>query len=84
MPKSSSQILDHFYSLLMEMNFHRPDEDVFVEKDYRTDPFIQKHLRLIKLKTARYKAAAHKATYEAIIHEIKRLKAIAIVFYIVF
>lgn len=76
MQKSSLQILDHFYSLLMEMNFHQAEEDVFVEKDYRNDAFIQKHLRQIKLKTAKYKAAINKLDYLTILDYVKRLKDI--------
>lgn len=76
MQKSNAQILDHFYGLLLEMNFHRPDEDVFEGKNYQDDPFILKHLRQIKLKSAKYKALHNKSGYLAILDEIKRLKAI--------
>lgn len=76
MESSNASVLNHFYGLLIEMNFHRPDEDVFPEKNYREDPFIQKHLQQIKLKSAKYKALANKNRYAEIVAEIKRLKEI--------
>lgn len=75
MQKNSSQILDHFHSLLMEINFLRPEEDVFGEAGYRDDAFIQKHLRQIKLKMAKVKAEQTKGGFKAILEEVKRLKA---------
>jgi hypothetical protein len=76
MQKTNSQILDHLYGLLIEMNFHRPDEDILNELDYKNDPFIQKHLQRIKLKTAKSHAKQNKNQYSVILQEIKRLKEI--------
>lgn len=76
MESSNALVLNHFYGLLIEMNFHRPEEDVFPEKNYRDDPFIQKHLQQIKLKSAKYKALLNKNRYTALLAEIKRLKEI--------
>lgn len=76
MENSNASVLHHFYGLLIEMNFHRPEEDVFPEKNYREDPFIQKHLRQIKLASAKYKAELNKDRYSELVTEIKRLKAI--------
>ena len=77
MQKNNSQILDHFQSLLMEINFHRPEEDVFGESGYQDDPFIQKHLRQIKLKMAKYKAQQNKVGFKALLDEIRRIKAMS-------
>lgn len=76
MQKSNAEILNHFYGLLIEMNFVRPEEDVYPEKNYVNDPFIQKHMRQIKLQTAKYRALRSKNNYTAIVAEIKRLKEI--------
>lgn len=73
MQKSNSEILNHFYSLLIEMNFYRSEEDVFLEKRYQDDPFIMKHLQHIRLRTAKYKAILNKNQYSNILTEIKRL-----------
>lgn len=76
MKSSNILLLNHFYGLLIEMNFHRVDEDVFLENEYHEDPFIQKHLQQIKLKSAKYKALISKSRYVQLLEEIKRLKEI--------
>jgi len=76
MQKSNSEILNHFYSLLIEMNFYRSEEDIFLEKKYQDDPFIMKHLRQIKLKTAKYRVVQNKHNYSNILTEFKRLSDI--------
>ena len=77
MENSNILLLNHFYGLLIEMNFHRLDEDVFLEKTYDDDPFIQKHLQQIKLKSAKYKAVISKSRYVQLLEEIKRLQEIS-------
>jgi hypothetical protein len=76
MKSSNILLLNHFYGLLIEMNFHRVGEDVFLENEYNEDPFIQKHLRQIKLKSAKYKALISKSRYVQLLEEVKRLKEI--------
>lgn len=71
MQKTNAEILHHFYSLLLQMNFH--EEDKTPTADDFTDPFIQKHLRQIKLKIARNKADLKKSNYQSILQEIDRL-----------
>jgi hypothetical protein len=74
MQKTNAEILHHFYSLLLEINFH--EEDKVPTADDLADPFIQKHLRQIKLKIARNKAELKKSTYQSILEEIDRLRKI--------
>jgi len=74
MQKTNAEILHHFYSLLLEMNFHEDDEMPTAEE--LADPFIQKHLRQIKLKIAKNKAEMKKSVYQSILLEIDRLKKI--------
>lgn len=76
MQRSNADILNHLYSLLMETNFHQDDEDVFTDISLAEDAFIQKHLKEIKLKTAKYKALRFKNSYNSILAEIKRLKEV--------
>lgn len=73
MQKSNAQILHHFYSLLLEMNFHESEDDSPTPEDL-ADPFVQKHLRLIKLKTAKNKAELKRSTYQSLLQEIERLR----------
>lgn len=76
MENSNASILHHFYGLLIEMNFHRPELDMFAEKDFLKDPFIRQHQRQIKLLSAKYKAEMNKNRYTELLKEIKRLKEI--------
>lgn len=76
MQKSNAEILNHFYGLLLELNFHTPDEDVLPANNFADDPFIQKHLRQIRLKTAQYKAAAKKNLYHNLVVELRRLREV--------
>lgn len=81
MQKNNSQILDHFHSLLMQINFHRPEEDVFDETDYLDNTFVQKHLRQIKLKMAKVKAEQNKGGFKALLEEIRKIKEMGAIEY---
>lgn len=76
MQKSNAEILHHFYALLLEINFRKPDESVWEDKRYSDDPFIQKNLQQIRLLTAKYKSLRGKSKYLELLDEIKRLKEI--------
>jgi hypothetical protein len=73
MQKTNAEILHHFYSLLLEFNFHQ-DESEPPTAETLADPFIQKHLRQVKLKIAKAKAEWKKNVYQLIIREIERLR----------
>ena len=77
MQKTNAEILHHFYSLLLEMNFHEAEDELPTSEEI-AEPFIQKHLRLIKLKTAKNKAELKKTKYVLIVHEIERLRKIGV------
>jgi hypothetical protein len=74
MQKTNIEILNHFYGLLLDMNFHEPDEDIWDGDSYKEDPFVTKHLRYIKLKSAKLRAARQKTVYSNLIAEFQRLK----------
>jgi hypothetical protein len=73
MQKSNVEILNHFYGLLLEVNFSRPDEDVFPNQEYMQDAFIMHHLQQIRIRSARYQATMNKSKYLLVLEEIKRL-----------
>jgi hypothetical protein len=77
MQKSNAQILHHFYSLLLEMNFHETEDQVPSDEEF-ADPFMQRHLRQIKLKIAKSKAELKKSTYQSLLKEIDRLRKIGV------
>ncbi len=75
MQKTNAEILHHFYGLLLELNFHQDESEPPSAEDL-TDPFIQKHLRQVKLKIAKARAEVKKSVYQLIIQEIDRLRKI--------
>ncbi|MBV4358786.1 hypothetical protein [Pinibacter aurantiacus] len=76
MQKTNAEILHHFYSLLLEMNFHESEEDPPTAEEI-ADSFIQKHLRQVKLKIARNRAELKRTLYQSILQEIDRLRKIS-------
>lgn len=71
---NAKQILSNLYGLMMEINYHRQDEDVITELNSNPDPQIEKHLLRIKQLTTRLKAEANKALFQRAFEQIKVLK----------
>lgn len=74
MKNPNTLILNHFYGLLLEMNFYRDEDDIVFKDELINDPFIQKHLQQIKLTSSRYKVSYAKTIYSQLIKEINRLR----------
>jgi isopropylmalate/homocitrate/citramalate synthase len=74
MANTNAEILNHFYRLLAEVNFHEDEKDMHQPADPAGDAFIQKHLRQIKLLTAQYKAQQTKSHYQQVVAQFIRLK----------
>lgn len=74
---NAKQILNNMYGLMMEINFHRSDEDVLAETD-PNDPFIQKHLQKIRQLSAKYAAIANQGKFEKLKTEVQRLKQLGL------
>lgn len=77
MQKSNAEILHHFYSLLLEMNFRDGESEEPTAEDIN-NPFIIKHLRQVKLKIAKNKAELKRSTYNKLLQEIDRLRKIGV------
>jgi len=73
MPNTNAEILNHFYRLLAEVNFHQDEADMQQPSDPAGDAFIQKHLRQIKLLTAQYKVQQNKSRYQQVVEQFKQL-----------
>jgi hypothetical protein len=71
---TAKQILSNLYGLMMEINFHRDDDDVFEELHETPDLQIDNHLIQIKRIKAKVKAKANKARFQNALNEIKALK----------
>lgn len=72
--EGAQQILNNLYGLLMEMNLLQSDDDALNQSNILEDPFIQKHLKNIKLLSAKYAAVANRSRYQTLKNEFKKLK----------
>lgn len=70
----SKQILSNLYGLLMEINFHRTDDDVLAELENNPDNNIDDHLLKIKRLNAKFKASENKFRFEKVKEQIQKLK----------
>jgi len=72
--KNTKQILSDLYGLMMEINYHRADEDVLQELEENPDPQLDKHLIKIKQMKAKLTAISNENKFQKIIDYIKALK----------
>lgn len=61
--QNTKQILSDLYGLMMEINFHREDEEVLKELQDSPDPQIEQHLLRIKQISAKLKAKANRVRF---------------------
>jgi len=61
--QNTKQLLSDLYGLMMEINFHREDDEVFIELQKNPDPQIEKHIVRIKQITAKIKAEANRIQF---------------------
>lgn len=71
--KNAVEILNNYYGLMIEINYHKPAEDYLDELE-NTSEFVNKHFNSIKLKQAKAKALFNKQRYVNLQNEFKRLK----------
>lgn len=74
MSKNAKQILNNLYGLMMEINYHRTDEDVLAEYNEKSDAQVNSHLVKIRQISAKLQAEANKARYANAIEQIAKLK----------
>ncbi|MGN8072821.1 hypothetical protein [Mucilaginibacter sp. 22184] len=71
---NAKQVLSNLYGLMMEINYHRPDEEVLEELQQKPDPQIDKHLLKIKQLTAKLKAQQNTLRFQRALEQIRKLK----------
>lgn len=71
---NAKQVLSDLYGLMMEINYHRPDEVVLEELKQKPDAQIEKHLVKIRQISAKLKAQANKERFQKAIDQIRILK----------
>lgn len=72
--QNTKQILSNLYGLMMEINFHREDEEVWRELQENPDPQIEKHLLRIKQIMAKMKAEANRIRFVKAKEQLALLK----------
>lgn len=72
--KNTKQILSDLYGLMMEINYHRSDEDVLSELQERPDQQLDKHLIQIKRLKAKLKASANENKFNKVLEYLEKLK----------
>lgn len=71
---NTKQVLSNLYGLMMEINYHRPDEDVIDELRQKQDPQLDKHLLRIRQLTTKLKAKENQLRFEKALEHIAKLK----------
>lgn len=71
--KNAVEILNNYYGLMIEINYHKPVEDYLDELE-NTSEFVNKHFDLIKLKQAKARALSTKKRYINLQNEFQKLK----------
>lgn len=71
---NAKQVLSDLYGLMMEINYHRPDEEVLEELQQKPDAQLEKHLVKIRQISAKLKAQANKERFQKAIDQIRILK----------
>ncbi|MCX2584352.1 hypothetical protein [Pedobacter sp. MR22-3] len=74
MSTNSKQILNNLYGLMLEINYHREDQEILLELEQKPDLQINNHLVKIRQLTAKLKAEATKARYADALDQLKKLK----------
>lgn len=71
---NAKQVLSDLYGLMMEINYHRPDEEVLEELQQKPDAQLEQHLVKIRQISAKLKAQANKERFQKAIDQIRILK----------
>ncbi len=72
--QDARKILSNLYGLMMEINYHREDEDVAQELQENPDTQIEMHLIRIKQITAKLKAEANQQRFAQAKEKLRQLK----------
>lgn len=68
------EILNNLYGLMMEINYHKSDEDVLRELKESPDLFVEDHLMKIKRTMAKYRAMTNRNRIDMAMDQLRKLK----------
>ena len=72
------QIINNLYGLIMEIDFHRLEDEIITELNNEPDKQIEKHLVSIKQFTAKLKAEVNRQRYNQALQQFSLLKKMGI------
>src|SRR5690606_261583 len=70
----AKQVLSNLYGLMMEINYHQPEEEIIAELQEKPDSQVEKHLVIIKQKLAKLKAHQNNFRFSQAIEQIRMLR----------
>jgi hypothetical protein len=73
--KNAKQILSDLYGLMMEINYHRSDQEVLNELQECPDPTLDKYLIQIKQMKAKLRALENESRFQKAIDYLNSLKS---------
>lgn len=71
---NAKQVLSNLYGLMMEINFHRQDQEVLEELQQKPDPQLDKHLLKIRQLSTKVRAQQNKYYFQQALDQLKKLK----------
>jgi wobble nucleotide-excising tRNase len=74
MATTNKQILNNLYGLMLEINYHRDDDEILAELQAKPDALVDKHLAKVKQLTAKLKAEANRQRYQSAVQQLQMLK----------
>lgn len=72
--QSTKQILSDLYGLMMEINFHREDEEVLKELEEHPDPQIEEHFLKIRQISTKLRAEANQRSFAKAMEQLSLLR----------
>lgn len=72
--RNTKQILSNLYGLMMEINYHRAEEEVLKELQEKPDPQLDKYLIKIKQLNTKLNGIANKNRFQKALEYIKEIK----------
>lgn len=73
--KNAKQILSDLYGLMMEINYHRSDQEVLNELQKNPDSTLDKYLVQIKQMKAKLRALENESRFQKAMEYLKTLKS---------
>jgi len=71
---NAKEALNNLYGLMMEINFHKPEEEVIEQLSSTPDAFVELHLKKMKQLMAKLRGEAHKQRFTRALEELQKLK----------